>query len=67
MRADGSLVQVRILRSSGFDLLDEAAVHIVELAAPYAPFPADIKAETDILDITRTWQFLSSNRLGWKN
>jgi protein TonB len=67
LRSDGSLEDVRVLRSSGFDVLDEAAVRIVELAAPYSPFPPGIKAETDILDITRTWRFLSNNRLGWEN
>jgi protein TonB len=67
VRADGRIERIRVLRSSGFDVLDEAAIKIVELAAPFAPFPPDIKAETDILDITRTWQFLSSNRLGWDN
>ncbi len=67
VRADGSIERVRVLRSSGFDVLDEAAVRIVELAAPFSPFPPDIKEETDILDITRTWQFLRSNRLGWDN
>ena len=66
VRADGSLEGTRILRSSGFDVLDQAAIRIVELAAPFAPFPPDIKAETDVLDITRTWQFLSNNRLGWE-
>jgi periplasmic protein TonB len=67
VRADGSVEQVQVLRSSGFPVLDEAAVHIVELAAPYAPFPPDIAAETDILDITRTWQFQRNNQLGWGN
>jgi protein TonB len=67
LRADGSVERIRVLRSSGFEVLDQAAVRIVELAAPFAPFPPDIKAETDILDITRTWQFLRSNRLGWDN
>jgi protein TonB len=67
VRADGSLDGVRVVRSSGFDVLDEAAVRIVKLAAPFAPLPPDIRAEADILDITRTWQFLSSNRLGWEN
>jgi len=66
IRADGSVEQVRVLRSSGFDLLDEAAVEIIELAAPFSPFPPDIRAEADVLDITRTWRFLSNNRLGWE-
>jgi periplasmic protein TonB len=67
VRADGSVETVQVLRSSGFKVLDDAAVHIVELAAPYSPFPPDIAAETDILDITRTWQFQRNNQLGWGN
>ncbi len=65
VRADGSVEQIRVVRSSGHKLLDEAAIRIVRLAAPFAPFPENIRKETDILDITRTWQFLRSNRLGW--
>jgi protein TonB len=64
VRSDGSVEQVRVLRSSGHKLLDDAAVRIVRLAAPYSPFPQEINKETDILDITRTWQFLRSNQLG---
>jgi protein TonB len=67
VRADGSLESIRVLRSSGQPLLDEAAKQIVELAAPFAPFPPDIAAETDVLDITRTWQFQRNNQLGWGN
>ncbi|SDW62859.1 TonB family protein [Thiocapsa roseopersicina] len=66
VRSDGSVEQIRVVRSSGYDLLDEAAVRIVELAAPYAPFPPDIAAETDVLDIVRTWQFLRRGGLGWE-
>ncbi len=63
LRADGSVERVRLLRSSGHQLLDDAAIRIVRLAAPYAPFPAEIRHETDVLEITRTWQFLNSNQL----
>lgn len=63
LRADGSVQQIRVVRSSGHQMLDDAAVRIVRLAAPFAPFPAEIRKEVDILDITRTWQFLSNNRL----
>ncbi|MBK1644224.1 hypothetical protein CKO25_06060 [Thiocapsa imhoffii] len=66
VRSDGSVEQIRVVRSSGFELLDEAAIRIVELAAPFAPFPPDIAAETDVLDIVRTWRFLQGGRLGWE-
>jgi protein TonB len=65
IKADGELEGVRVVRSSGHEVLDAAAIRIVELAAPYAPFPADIEAETDVLDITRVWQFQRNHRLGW--
>lgn len=63
IRADGSVENVEVSRSSGHRLLDAAAVHIVKLAAPYAPLPPDITKDVDILDITRTWTFTSSDRL----
>lgn len=67
VRADGSLEGIRVVRSSGHDVLDDAAIRIVELAAPFSPFPPNIKRETDVLDITRTWQFQRNNQLGWDN
>lgn len=57
IRADGSLENVEITRSSGKLVLDEAAKRIVRLAAPFAAFPPDIAKDTDILSITRTWSF----------
>ncbi|HIE56227.1 MAG TPA: energy transducer TonB [Chromatiaceae bacterium] len=63
VKADGSVSEIRVVRSSGHKILDDAAMRIVRLAAPFAPFPEEIRKEVDILDITRTWQFLSNNRL----
>lgn len=63
LRPDGSVLKIRVVRSSGHKVLDDAAVRIVKLAAPYSPFPKAIREEVDILDITRSWQFMSSNRL----
>jgi protein TonB len=57
VRANGSLEMIKVLRSSGKKILDDAAVRSVKLAAPYAAFPAEIRADIDILDITRTFQF----------
>ena len=57
IRADGSVESIAVDRASGQKMLDLAAQKIVEMASPYAPFPSDIKRDTDILYITRTWTF----------
>jgi protein TonB len=61
LKDDGSIDQITIRRSSGKKVLDDAAVRIVELASPYAPLPDNIRAGTDILHITRTWQFIDNS------
>ena len=59
---DGAVQQITIRRSSGKKVLDEAAVRIVELAAPFAPLPENITREVDILHITRTWNFVNDSQ-----
>ncbi|CAH1387891.1 energy transducer TonB [Candidatus Nitrotoga sp. M5] len=63
IRADGSLENVEVSRSSRQPILDAAARQIVQLAAPFAPLPPDIRKDTDILTITRTWTFTSADTL----
>ncbi len=60
---DGSVENIEVRRSSGHPILDAAATRIVRLAAPYSPLPPSITKDTDILDITRTWTFTSSDRM----
>jgi protein TonB len=60
---DGSLKEVEILESSGHTVLDDAAVRIVRLSAPYAPFPDELRQSTDVLEIIRTWQFRKNSSL----
>ncbi len=62
LRPDGSVEEIILRRSSGERVLDDAAIRIVNLAAPFARFPKSIAEETDILHVERTWQFLSGNR-----
>ena len=57
VKADGQLHSVRVLNSSGTLTLDEAALHIAEIAGPFAPLPAIVRDEVDVLHITRTWRF----------
>jgi protein TonB len=63
IRADGSVESVEVSRRSGQPILDAAAQRIVKLASPFPPFPPDIRRDTDILSITRTWSFTQSDKL----
>lgn len=60
---DGSLSEVALLETSGHRILDDAAKRIVHLAAPFAPFPDDLRQTTDVLEIIRTWQFRKNSSL----
>jgi protein TonB len=62
LKPDGSVSDITIRRPSGFRVLDEAAIRIVRLSAPFAPFPEAISRDVDVLHITRSWQFLNSYR-----
>ena len=57
IRDDGSVESIDLNEPSDQPLLNEAAKRIVEMAAPYAAFPADVSRDTDIISITRTWTF----------
>ena len=63
IRADGEVESVEINRPSGHKVLDQAALRIVRLAAPFERFPPSIRADTDILHITRTWTFTRADQV----
>jgi protein TonB len=63
INGDGSLEGVYVSKPSGSRILDAAAIKIVELAAPFAPFPAEMRKQLDILEITRTWTFTSEDNM----
>ena len=63
IKSDGSLDRVELNRSSGQKVLDDAARRIVEMGAPYSKFPESVRRDTDVIEITRTWWFTTSDRL----
>lgn len=63
IKADGEVESVEINKSSKSRILDQAAIRIVRLAAPFERFPDNIKADTDILYITRTWSFTRAEQV----
>ena len=54
---DGELKDVQVVASSGHALLDDGAVRVVKLAAPFSPFTPNMRAGFDSLEIERTWRF----------
>lgn len=66
LNPDGTIRNITLLRSSGHKVLDDAAIRIVHLAAPFAPFPPDIRKNTDVLHITRTWEFRDDQQMSTK-
>ena len=63
IRPDGSVESIDLDHSSGNKVLDRAAFRIVQMAAPFAAFPADIRKDTDLLVITRTWFFAQGDKV----
>ena len=60
LERDGNVASIEILKSSGQRVLDQAAVRIVRLAAPFAPIPDTIKE--DQVEVIRTWNFIPGNQ-----
>jgi protein TonB len=65
VRRDGTVERIDVIQSSGADVLDQAAIRIVELGAPFSPLPRSDE-QVDVLHITRTWQFLEGDVLRGK-
>lgn len=63
LKPNGSLNEIKLLQSSGHKTLDDAAIRIVNLAAPYAKIPDEVLGKRTELRIVRTWAFTSDNKL----
>jgi protein TonB len=63
IKSNGDVESVEVSKSSGFRILDQAAIRIVRLAAPFDRFPDNVRVDTDILHITRTWSFTRGDQL----
>ncbi|KPK11314.1 MAG: hypothetical protein AMJ68_06365 [Acidithiobacillales bacterium SG8_45] len=53
---NGSIRNISVVQSSGHKILDDVAIRSARLAAPFAPFPPEIRSETDVLHMTRKWE-----------
>jgi periplasmic protein TonB len=62
--SDGKLLETVIRRSSGHAEIDEAAMRILKLAAPFDPFPGELTVKHDEIRIAYEWQFLGGASQG---
>jgi periplasmic protein TonB len=62
--ANGKLLQTLVRRTSGHPEIDEAAMRILKLAAPFDPFPGELSAKHDEIRIAYEWQFLGGASQG---
>ena len=56
----GNLIGADILKSSGNSSMDALALKILQQAAPFEPFPVDMAANYQQLEIIRDWNFTNS-------
>jgi len=61
LRANGTIHELKVLESSGYISIDNAAKRIVRQSAPFAPFSEEMRKEVDLLEIIRTWKFTPSS------
>lgn len=57
INSNGQLREVVVLNSSGRRDLDQAAMDILRMAAPFQPFPDSLRAEYDVLRFAYEWRF----------
>lgn len=55
---DGSLYSAEISRSSGHKILDQAALRILRMSAPFGPIPREAMGGAAILSFAREWNFV---------
>lgn len=58
LNADGSVAAVELLQTSGQPVLDQAALNIVHMAAPFLPFSESMRSRMDLVRIVRTFNFV---------
>lgn len=60
---DGSIFNAEISRSSGHKILDQAALSILRMSAPFGPIPQQALGGANILSFARTWHFTQGDSL----
>ncbi|HEX7047977.1 MAG TPA: TonB family protein [Gammaproteobacteria bacterium] len=57
LNSNGTIRELDVRRKSQHPLLDDAAMRILRLAAPFPPFTEAMRTETDVLRFVYVWRF----------
>ncbi|HEV7165941.1 MAG TPA: TonB family protein [Gammaproteobacteria bacterium] len=57
LNSDGSIRELFLTKPSNQPLLDDSALHIVKMAAPFAAFPENLRRDTAVLRFVYVWRF----------
>lgn len=60
---DGSIYNAEVSRSSGHKVLDQAAMNILRMSAPFGPIPQQALSGATVLSFARTWYFTQGDAL----
>ena len=64
LAANGSLIEAKVRRSSGYAELDRAAISILKLATPFEAFPEELAGRHEVLRFAYEWQFVAGRLAG---
>jgi TonB family protein len=57
--ANGSIGDIRVLKSSGFDEFDDELTRAIRVAAPFGPVPLSLRGRSDRVGVTAPYKFSS--------
>jgi protein TonB len=63
LRPDGDLYKLEVAESSGNKTLDDAALRIIRMGAPYGDIPKAVLGNYDVYGFARTLLFTNDNRM----
>ena len=66
LNADGSIAKLDLTRSSGNSKLDQDALNIIRIAAPFGPVPFELLDHRGQIVLTRYYEFVDERNVRWK-
>lgn len=66
LNGDGSIAKLELTRTSGNPELDQDALNIIRIAAPFGPVPMELLDHRGQIVLTRYYEFVDERNVRWK-